>query len=183
MEIFSCIRTLMETTPSDLLPCHRHLLDKNFHDLGNAETIQRQIWIASMESALSATFCATTAQIKPGSMAIFDKQSSSTHSWRQWIITHKQSQTTTRPRPNPPRCPRQQTLPVSFWAPPRAQPNRMSPLHFHSSSQHRPHRHILFLSGSGQTCMSPGMTRMTFWVITLPQCSCSTYGGKERQQF
>jgi hypothetical protein len=53
----------MEITPLDLLPCHRQLLDNNFHNLGNAETIQQQIWIALMESALKAASCATTGQI------------------------------------------------------------------------------------------------------------------------
>ena len=130
MELFSCIQILMETTPSDLLPCHRHLIDKNFHDLGNAETIQWQLWIASMESALSAAIRATTCQLTPGSMSIFNKHSSSAHPLR--LINHH-SQTTTRPCSNPLRCPRQQTLPALFWIPPRAQPNCMSPPDAHNT--------------------------------------------------
>ena len=74
MDIFSLIQTLMETTPLDLLLCHRHLLDKNFHDLGNAETIQWQLWIASMESALSAASRVSTSHFTPGSLSIFNTQ-------------------------------------------------------------------------------------------------------------
>jgi hypothetical protein len=97
MEIFSCIQNLMEITPSNLLPCHHHLLDNNFHDLGNAEKIQQQIWIASMESALKAASRATASQIKPGSM-MFNKHCLSAKPHRSTI---HHSQTTTRPRPDP----------------------------------------------------------------------------------
>ncbi len=48
-DILAWIRILVNTTPSDLLPCHRHLLDKKFRNLGNSETIQWQLRIASME--------------------------------------------------------------------------------------------------------------------------------------
>jgi hypothetical protein len=74
MDKFYWIWTLMETTPLDLLLCHRHLLDKNFHDLGNAETIQWQLWIASMESALSAASRVSTSHFTPGSLSIFNTQ-------------------------------------------------------------------------------------------------------------
>ncbi len=130
MELFSCIWILMETTPLDLLPCHHHLLDKIFQDLGNAETIQRQLWIASMESALSATFHATTSQVMPGSMSIFNKHSPSAHPRRS--INHH-FQTTTRSCLNPPHRPWQQTLPASIWIPPREQPNCMSPPDAHNT--------------------------------------------------
>jgi hypothetical protein len=43
MEVLYHIQTLMETTPSDLLPCHCHLLDIFFYNLGNVETIQHQL--------------------------------------------------------------------------------------------------------------------------------------------
>ncbi len=74
MEIFSRIQNLMEITLLDLLPCNCHLLKNNFHDLGNVEMIQQQIWIALMESALKAASPATAGQIKPGSMMIFNKR-------------------------------------------------------------------------------------------------------------
>jgi hypothetical protein len=130
MEIFSRIRILIETTPSDLLPCHQHLLDNNFCNLCNAETIQQQIWIASMESTLNATFCATSGQIKPRSMSIFNSRHSSTNPQRS---TNHHSQTMTRPCPDPPCRPCQQTLLVSFWVPPQVPPCLMSPPDSHST--------------------------------------------------
>ncbi len=139
MELFSCIWILMETASSDLPPCHCHLLDKKFLNLGNAEKIQQQLLIASMESALSAAFRATTGQVRPGSMSIFNKCSSSAHPQRS--INHH-SQTTTRPRPNPPRHPQQQTLPASFWILPGARPNRMSPQYAHNTNLTGSHYHL-----------------------------------------
>jgi hypothetical protein len=38
-----CIHDLIQTTPEELLPTHRHLLQQDFAQLGNAETLQRQI--------------------------------------------------------------------------------------------------------------------------------------------
>jgi hypothetical protein len=130
MDIFSWMRTLIETTPLDLLPCHCHLLDKNFHDLGNMETIQRQLWIASVESALSAASRVSTGHFTPGSLSIFNTQISSMQPRRS--VNHH-SQTTSRSRPNTPCCPRQQTLPASFWVPPRSQPTRTSPPDTHDT--------------------------------------------------
>ncbi len=130
MEIFSCIQILMETTLSNLLPCHQHLLNNNFHDLGNAETIQWRIWIASMESVLNAAFCATSGQIKPRSMSVFSRRCSSTNSWRS---TNHPSQTMTRPLPDPLRHPHQQTLPALFWVPPWVPPCLTLPPDSHST--------------------------------------------------
>jgi hypothetical protein len=48
MEVLSHIQSLMETIPSDHLPCHHHLLDNFFYNLGNAETLQHQLWIDSI---------------------------------------------------------------------------------------------------------------------------------------
>ncbi len=58
MEVLSCIQTLIETTPLDLLPCHCHLLDKKIYDLGNVETIQRQLGLLlwNQHSALPPMF-------------------------------------------------------------------------------------------------------------------------------
>ncbi len=69
-DIFAWIKILMNTTPSDLFPCHCHLLDKKFHDLGNSETIQQQLWITSMESATSAASYVSTGHDAPGSLSI-----------------------------------------------------------------------------------------------------------------
>jgi hypothetical protein len=130
MDIFSWIRTLMETTPSDLLPCHRHFLHNFFHDLGNVETIQRQLWITTMESALSAASRVSTRHFTPGSLSIFNTWIGSTQPRRS--VNHH-SQTTSRPRPNPPCHPRHQTLSASFWVPPRSQSTRTSPPDTHDT--------------------------------------------------
>lgn len=52
--IMEQVSTLMGTDPMDLLPCHRHLLDWNFDELGTGPTLDRQYWIAQMDSAIKA---------------------------------------------------------------------------------------------------------------------------------
>jgi hypothetical protein len=130
MEIFSCIQSLMEITPLDLLPCHCHLLDNSFHNLGNAETIHQQIWIALMETALKAASRATAGQIKPGSMTIFNNHCLTAIPRRS---TNHHSQTTTRPHPDPQCQPHQQTLLASFWIPPLVPPGTTSPPKSHNT--------------------------------------------------
>jgi hypothetical protein len=41
--------------PEMFLPRHRHLLDINFEVLGSRPTSHRLVWLADMESALSAS--------------------------------------------------------------------------------------------------------------------------------
>lgn len=53
-EIFDRIDELLHTTAADLLPRHRHLLNVDFLSLGEGPVADRQQWIASMQSALSA---------------------------------------------------------------------------------------------------------------------------------
>jgi hypothetical protein len=53
--IMSRVSTLMGTDPLELLPCHRQLLDWDFEELGQGSTVDRQYWIANMESALQAS--------------------------------------------------------------------------------------------------------------------------------
>ena len=49
------VLTLLHTDPDDLLPQHQHLLlDQDFHQLGSGTTLDRQHWIAHMNSALAA---------------------------------------------------------------------------------------------------------------------------------
>ena len=43
---------LLDTDPNDLLPQHRYLLEEDFLQLGEGPSINRQYWIASMQSAL-----------------------------------------------------------------------------------------------------------------------------------
>jgi hypothetical protein len=44
----------LSTSPGDLLPQHRHLLEVNFSRLGEGTTIDRQYWMASLDSAVKA---------------------------------------------------------------------------------------------------------------------------------
>ncbi len=111
--LFNKIRALIQTHPADLLPCHQYLLTHNFQSLGSSKTIQRQILVALMEPALSAAAQVTLGCFTPGSLAIFNQtplltciRRSSNHS--QYMV---------RVQPPSPLCPRQQTLPASFWAP------------------------------------------------------------------
>ncbi len=67
------IWALMRTNRADLLPCHCHLLTQDFHSLGSSATIQCQIWVASMESALSAAAQVAFGPFTPGSLAIFNQ--------------------------------------------------------------------------------------------------------------
>lgn len=46
--------SLMDTDPMELLPEHRALLDIDFEKLGEDAAMDRQLWVAEMESAVSA---------------------------------------------------------------------------------------------------------------------------------
>ena len=48
------VRDMMLVDPSDLLPCHRHLLRQDYERLGEGTTVDRQYWLAQMTSAVSA---------------------------------------------------------------------------------------------------------------------------------
>ena len=65
------IRELLVTSPGTLLPNHRYLLQQDFVQLGSADTIQRQIWVAAMESALGAAFHFHSGHLTPGSLHNF----------------------------------------------------------------------------------------------------------------
>ena len=65
------INELLTTSPGDLLPAHRYLLQQDFAQLGNADTIQRQIWVAAMESALGAASHFHSGHLTPGSLHKF----------------------------------------------------------------------------------------------------------------
>ena len=64
--LFNRINELLTTSPGDLLPAHRYLLQQDFVQLGNADTIQRQIWVATMESALGAASHFHSGHLTPG---------------------------------------------------------------------------------------------------------------------
>ncbi len=69
---FDCIHSLLMTPISELLPNDRHLLQQDFHQLSNTDTIQCQLWVASMESAISAASHVATGHYTPDSLQIFN---------------------------------------------------------------------------------------------------------------
>ena len=48
--------------PSDLLPQHRSLLEKDFGKLGEGATVERKLWLQQMRSAISAADTVITAE-------------------------------------------------------------------------------------------------------------------------
>ena len=53
-QIIEEVREMMLVDSDDLLPCHRHLLHQDFLKLGSGPSIDRQYWLAQMQSAVSA---------------------------------------------------------------------------------------------------------------------------------
>jgi hypothetical protein len=53
-QIIQEVRDMMIIEPEHLLPCHRHLLEQDFARLGAGPSIDRQYWLAQMQSAVSA---------------------------------------------------------------------------------------------------------------------------------
>jgi len=53
-QIFEKVKSMMWTDPADMLAKHRYLLEEDFQLLGEGTSGERQQWIDSMESALSA---------------------------------------------------------------------------------------------------------------------------------
>ena len=52
-DIFACVKEPLLIDPADLLPCHQHLLEGDFTDLGEGATVNRQCWVASMDASVS----------------------------------------------------------------------------------------------------------------------------------
>ena len=61
------IKDLMTTRPSALLVKDRYLLTEDFHQLGEGPAAIRQVWAASMESALGAASKNAQGALVPGS--------------------------------------------------------------------------------------------------------------------
>jgi hypothetical protein len=76
------IHKLIRTSPTDLLPCHRHLFQRDFYQLGSDSTLKRQLWVASMESAISAASHVSSGHHTPGSLQMFYTLPSRAHPWR-----------------------------------------------------------------------------------------------------
>ncbi len=106
------IHALIQTSPEDLLPCHRHLLQQDFASLGNADTLKRQIWAASMESALGVASHFSAGHLTPGNLHSFFFKRVQPCTSKLVLSCHHNW-----PWHQGPRQPRQQTLPASFWAP------------------------------------------------------------------
>jgi hypothetical protein len=66
------IHELLMTPVSNLLPCDQHLLQQDFHNLGNADTIHQQLWGASMESAIGSTLHVAIGHFTSGSLHILN---------------------------------------------------------------------------------------------------------------
>jgi hypothetical protein len=61
------VKELMSTLPSSLLSKDRYLLSEDFHLLGEGPASIRQVWVASMESALGAAAKYAAGTLVPGS--------------------------------------------------------------------------------------------------------------------
>ena len=125
------INELLATSPGDLLPAHRYLLQQGFVQLGNADTIQRQIWVAAIESALGAASHFHSGHLTPGSLHKFFSARQCPH---QPERDSTQAQHAQRQHQQRPRCPCQQTLPTSFWILQQTSLTQEIPPHLHSSN-------------------------------------------------
>lgn len=54
LEIMQAVRERLDYEVTDLLPQHRHLLHQDLIQLGSGPTIDRQYWVAQMDSAIAA---------------------------------------------------------------------------------------------------------------------------------
>ena len=61
------VRDLMSTPPSTLLTKDWYLLSEDFHLLGEGPVAIRQVWVASMESALGGAIKHAAGRLVPGS--------------------------------------------------------------------------------------------------------------------
>ena len=67
--IFDKVEELMKIDPDDLLPCHKHLLEVDFHALGKGKAVGRKYWIGRMEAAIQAHAKVKSGYVVPGSQA------------------------------------------------------------------------------------------------------------------
>ena len=59
------VRDMMLVDPADLLPCHCHLLEQDYLQLGEGTTVDRQYWLAEMNTAISAVEARRRRQVIP----------------------------------------------------------------------------------------------------------------------
>ncbi len=124
------IRELLTTPPDNLLPTHRYLLQQDFAQLGEADTIQRQIWVANMNSALGAASHFHSGHLTPGSLhKFFQTRRRATLPPR----SPPHAQHSQRQHQHRSRRPCQQTLPASFWTARQHYTPHENPPDFHST--------------------------------------------------
>ena len=57
--------------PDTILPCHWFLFDTNFEALGSGPTLQRLVWLAEVDTALSASSLSELGSLTPQASAFF----------------------------------------------------------------------------------------------------------------
>ena len=73
--LFQRVKDLMLIDPADLLDKHRYLLEVDFGELGEGPTVNRQHWISSMESAITAAEYVRDGRPVVGDMGSFSPRS------------------------------------------------------------------------------------------------------------
>ena len=53
-DVIELVKDMVMVDPADLLPRHRHLLERDFRKLGEGATVDRKLWLQQMRSAISA---------------------------------------------------------------------------------------------------------------------------------
>ncbi len=174
------IHNLIRTSPADLLPCHRHLLQQYFHQLGSDITLKCQLWVASMDSAISTASHVASGHHTPGSLQAFYSLPTQAHPKKSPFTSPRPFQCPHQPSSH---SPRQQSLPVSFWVseqshlllvpPPEAHTTDLTGARFHLHWQRkRQATPIRAWSGlNAFTCEQ----ECPIMDILLPQCDCSAY--------
>jgi len=176
--LFAHVHELMLMPRSCLLPCHWHLLDQDFHGLGNSDTHPRQMWVALMESTLSAATHVTLGHHTHSSLRLFYTP---VMPGIPSPLIHSLPTPAQRYRPPPFHRPQQATHPATFWRPTHTS-THLSPVpqdhQIDLSSTHNPFcwRRKWALTRPGQTCLLPisgqEMTKqLTFYchsVVALP---------------
>ncbi len=68
-KIFNCMEELIFTDPDYLLPKHQHLMSQDLEALTEVSAVDRQYWIVSVESAISASKAVQEGRVNPAGVA------------------------------------------------------------------------------------------------------------------
>ncbi len=177
----------MHTVPGNLLPRHRHLLNQDFHDLGNNTTLQCQLWVASMTSAIKAAHTVLIGNYKRGSLEIFFQPKHSSAN-RHPSTSHHSQWSNNRARYTPPHRPRQQKLPSTLWTPlpitalpqtpPVSHPTDLAGTWYNSTGNGNRKEHIWVWSDLFASTRRIGVP---LWSLHRPGAIVLPPGGKERR--